>query len=81
MLTNEVKELLKGFFYCAVIAFAIVGIAFATGKLKVVDYNDIELVAVNGNTNSEYVIEIDGVKYYKQNNFDYYYAQNQDLSK
>lgn len=80
-MTKEIKDLLKGFFYCFLLAFAIVGIAVATGKIKVVDYSEIKLVAVNGNTNNEYIIEIDGVQYYKQGGFSYYYAQNQDLSE
>lgn len=80
-MTKEVKELLKGFLYCAIITFAIVGIAVATGKLNVVNYDDIKLIAVNGNTNTEYIIEIDGTQYYKQGEVAYYYAQNQDLSE
>lgn len=80
-MTNEVKELLKGFFYCIIIVLTIVGIAVVTGKLNVVNYDDIKLIAVNGNTNNEYIIEIDGVQYYKQGGFAYYYAQNQDLSE
>lgn len=80
-MSNEVKELLKGFFYCTIVAFAIVGIAVATGKLNIVNYDDIKLIAVNGNTNNEYIIEIDGVQYYKQGGFAYYYAQNQELSE
>lgn len=80
-MTNEVKELLKGFFYCIIIVLTIVGIAVVTGKLNVVNYDDIKLIAVNGNTNSEYIIEIDGVQYYKQGGFAYYYAQNQELSE
>ena len=80
-MTKEIKDLLKGFFYCFLIAFAIVGIAVATGKLNVVNYDDIKLVSVNGNTNTEYIIEIDGTQYYKQGEFTYYYAQNQDLSE
>lgn len=80
-MTNEVKELLKGFLYCIIIVLTIVGIAVVSGKLNVVNYDDIKLIAVNGNTNTEYIIEIDGTQYYKQNSFGYYYAQNQDLSE
>lgn len=80
-MTKETKELLKGFLYCVITAFAVVGIAVATGKLNIVNYDDIKLIAVNGNTNSEYIIEIDGTQYYKQGEFAYYYAQNQDLSE
>ena len=80
-MTKEMKELLKGFLYCFVIAFAIVGIAVATGKINIINYDDIKLVSVNGNTNTEYIIEIGDVQYYKQGEVAYYYAQNQNLSE
>lgn len=79
-MTKEIKEIIVAIIRCTIIAFAIYGIAIVI-KGNIVKYNDIKLVAVNGNTNSEYIIEINDVQYYKQNEFNYYFAQNQDLSK
>lgn len=80
-MTKEIKGIITMIAKAIIVAFAIAGVLFASGKVKMVDYDEINLIAVNGNTNSEYILEIGGEQYYKQNSFNYYFAQNQDLSK
>lgn len=58
-----------------VIIMAFLGV-FYTFFYKPITFKDIKLVEINGNTQSEYILEIDGEYYLYQNDFDTYYAHN-----
>lgn len=58
-----------------IIIMAFLGV-FYTFFYKPITLEDIRLVEINGNTQSEYILEIDGEYYLYQNDFDTYYAHN-----
>lgn len=58
-----------------IVIMAFLGV-FYTFFYKPVTLEDIKLVEINGNTQSEYILEIDGEYYLYQNDFDTYYAHN-----
>lgn len=68
------KDLVLVLKMCIVI-MAFLGV-FYTFFYKPITLEDIKLVEINGNTQSEYILEIDGEYHLYQNDFDTYYAHN-----
>lgn len=68
------KDLVLVLKMCIVI-MAFLGV-FYTFFYKPITLEDIRLVEINGNTQSEYILEIDGEYHLYQNEFDTYYSKN-----
>lgn len=75
-MTKEVKEIISLFVKAIIVAFAIAGILLATGKVQILNKDDIHLVAVNGNTGEEYVLSINGEEHLYRGEWETYYAPN-----
>ena len=58
-----------------IVIMAFLGV-FYTFFYKPITLEDIKLVEINGNTQSEYILEIDGEYHLYQNEFDTYYSKN-----
>lgn len=58
-----------------IVIMAFLGV-FYTFFYKPITLEDIKLVEINGNTQSEYILEIKGEYHLYQNEFDTYYAHN-----
>lgn len=58
-----------------IVIMAFLGV-FYTFFYKPITLEDIKLVEINGNTQSEYILEIKGEYHLYQNEFDTYYSKN-----
>lgn len=58
-----------------IVIMAFLGV-FYTFFYEPITLEDIKLVEINGNTQSEYILEIDGEYHLYQNEFDTYYSKN-----
>lgn len=68
------KDLILVLKMCFII-FAFLGI-FYTFFYEPIEYSDIRLIGVNGNTGTEYVIEVDGEQYIYHDDYRTYYSHN-----
>ena len=75
-MAKEVKEIISLFVKAIIVAFAVAGILFASGKVQILNKDDIHLVAVNGNTGEEYVLFINGEEHLYRGEWETYYAPN-----